>query len=154
APDDPQVRLPLAASYSRTGKPKEALAELDRIAKDADKRPGYHEERARALMQLGKTDEALKEAQIAQRLAPESGAPLLLRGQISGARGDTKGGRELFARGSGVSTTDASPHLALGRLAQLDQNPDAALKEFDAAVQADPKSLRAVGAKAGLLLQQ
>ncbi len=154
APNDPRVRLPLAASYSRTGKPKEALAGLDRIAKDADKSPGYHEERGLALMLLAKTDEALKEAQIAQGLAPESGAPLLLMGQIYARRGDTKAAREMFARASAVSTTDASPHLALGRLAQLDQNQDAALKEFDAAVQADPKSLRAVGAKASLLVQQ
>jgi tetratricopeptide (TPR) repeat protein len=154
APNDSVVRLQLAATYSRLGKGKEALGQLDLLAKVYEKLPGYHIERGRALTLLGKTDEALQAARTAQRLAPESTLPYLLMGQIYMGRGDNKAAREMFARASELRATDAGPHLALGRLAWSEKNPDVALKEFDAALTADPKSIRAARAKVGLLVQQ
>lgn len=154
APGEHIVQLRLATAYSSVGKGKQALAALDRVGKDYDKFSGYHIERARALTLMGKTDEALQAARSAQRLAPGSAQPYLLMGQIYTGRGDNKAAREMFARAAELSATDAGPHLALGRLAQSEKNPDVALREFDAALTANPKSIGAAHAKAALLVQQ
>ena len=154
APGEAIVQLGLATAYTNAGKGKEALAALDRVGKALDKLPGYYIERGRALMLMGRADEALQAARTAQRLAPDSTQPYLLMGQIYAGRGDNKAAREMFARAAELSATDAGPRLALGRLALSEKNPDVALKEFDAALTADPKSIGAARAKVALLAQQ
>ena len=154
APKEGIVQLRLASAYSYVGKGKQALAALDRMGKSYDTSPSYHIERGRALALMGRTDEALQAARSAQRLAPGSTQPYLLMGQIYVGRGDSKAAREMLARAAELSATDAGPHLALGRLAQSEKNPDVALKEFDAALTANPKSIGAARAKVALLVQQ
>ena len=66
------MRLRLASLYTDQGRPREALGKLDPIARQADKSPVYHLERARALVLLGRFDEAVAAAETARRLASSS----------------------------------------------------------------------------------
>src|SRR5262245_46691310 len=67
-PNDALVRLRLASLYTNEGRPREALATLDAIARQSDKVPAFHLERGRALALLGRLDEALAAAEVAKRL--------------------------------------------------------------------------------------
>src|SRR5262249_8663267 len=82
------------------------------------------------------------------RLAPESPQAYLLMGQIHAQRGSQKAAREMFAKAAEVDATYVPARLALGRLDYAGKNIEGAVKEFDAAVQANPKSLEAVRDKA------
>src|SRR6266478_7837789 len=75
-------------------------------------------------------------------------------GQIQGQRRDAKAAREMFAKAAEVDATYVPARLALGGLDLAEKNPDAAIKEFDAAIQANPKSLAAVQAKVAALLSE
>jgi tetratricopeptide (TPR) repeat protein len=153
-PDEPEARFRLAGAYARSGRGKEALAELDRLAKPLDKTVGYHLERGRTLVSLGRLDEALQAARTAERIQPGRPDTTILLGQIYAQRGDAKTAREMFSKAAETGGDESSAHLALGRLAIQERDQDAALKEFDAAVSADPSSIRATQAKVGALIQQ
>ena len=155
-PDEPTAHFRLAGAYGRLGRGKEALAELDRVAKAKamDTTADYHLERARVLLVLGRPEEALQSARTAERIQPGRPQASLLLGQIYAQRGDAKAAREMFTKAAEAGGGEAAGHLALGRLAMQEKNEDAAVREFDAAVTADPSSIRAVQAKVGTLLLQ
>lgn len=153
-PDEPAARFQLAGAYTRMGRGKAALAELDRVAKALDTTAWYHLERARTLLVLGRFDDALQAARTAERMVPGQGQTFLLLGQIYVQRGDARAAREMFSKAAEVGGGEARAHLALGLLAQFEKNQDSALQEFDAAVNADPTSIRAARAKVSVLVQQ
>lgn len=153
-PGNPAVGLRLASADLRRGRAREAVARLDSVAKAFEKVPEYHLERARALVLVGRDDEALQAAAVAQRLAPEAPQPYLLMGQIRLQQGDQGAARRMFAKAAELDSGFAPGHLALGRLDVLEKNLDAGLREFDAALAAEPSSLAAVRAKALALARQ
>src|SRR5262249_59877577 len=102
----------------------------------------------------GQLDEALVAANNAQRLGPQHPQVYLLMGQTPTRRRDTKAAREMFAKAAEMDATYVPARLALGGLDLVEKNPDNALKEFDAAVKANPKSLQAVQAKVSALLAE
>jgi len=153
-PNDPLVRLWLASLYTRQGRPREALEKLDPVAKQAEKVAAYHLERGRALLLLGRLDDAAAAGSVAQRLAPQSPEPYVLMGQTRAQRGDRKGAEEMFMKASEVDATFAPAYLAAGQLHLVAKDVTTALKDFDAAVKADPNSLEAISLKAITLAQQ
>ncbi len=153
-PGNVLVGARLASAYTRVGRPRDALSKLDTVAKTLDKSPGYHVERGQALLLLGRLDEAFTEASTAQRLAPQAPQPYLLLGQIQTQRRDARAAREMFAKAAALDATYVPARLALGRLDIVEKNPQEAIKEFDAAVQANPKSLEALQGKIGALLAE
>jgi len=153
-PENTSIRFRLGVAYSRVGRAREALDQFDPLAKSFDKIAEYHVERGRALMIAGRLDEALAAAKAAERLAPRSPQVYLLMGQIQTQRRDAKAAREMFAKAAEVDATFVPARLALGGLDLVEKNPDAANKEFDAAVQANPKSLAAVQAKVTALVAE
>ena len=153
-PDEPVTHFRLATAYARLGLGKEALAELDRVANVMDRTAVYHLERARTLLVLRRVNEALQEARRAEQLAPGRPQTFLLLGQIYMQRGDAKTARELFSKAAEVGGGEAAGHLALGRLAQFEKNPNVALQQFEAAVNADPTSVWAARAKVSALIRQ
>jgi tetratricopeptide (TPR) repeat protein len=153
-PDHPLVRFALAISLIRTGRPTEALTILDSIAKQVDKNAPFHVERARALMLIGRRDDAFGAAETARRLAPEAPQAYLVLGEIQAQRGNAKAAQEMFAKAAEVDVTYAPAHVALGALRLGEKDVGGALREFDSAVQADPKSLPATRAKIGALIVQ
>ncbi len=118
-PGNPNVAFRLAQAYTRVGRPREALALLDADAKRLDKVPVFHLERSRALVLLGRVDDAYRAATSAQALAPGSIPPLLLMGQIKLQQGDTKAAQELFSKAAqmdeGSVPRPARPGPAPGR---------------------------------------
>ena len=154
APDNLPTRFRLGVAYSRAGRAREALAQLDPLAKQLEKSPEYQLERGQALMLAGRFDDALVAAKAAQKLAAQAPQVYLLMGQIQTRRRDQKAAREMFAKAAEVDATYVPARLALGGLDLIANNPDGAMKEFDAAIQANPKSLPAVQAKVSALLAE
>ena len=153
-PNDPLVRLWLASLYTKQGRPREALEKLDSIAKQAEKVPAYHLERGRALLLLGRLDDAAAAGSAAQRLAPQSPEPYVLMGQTRAQRGDLKGAEGMFMKATEVDATFVPAYLAAGQLHLSAKDVKTALKDFDAAVKAAPSSLEATTLKATTLVQQ
>lgn len=153
-PHQPVIRLQLAAAYTQQGRPREALAQLDSVATKSDKLSEYHLERGRALLLLGRLDEAFAAGNAAQRLAPQMPQPYMLMGHILAQRGNLKGAEQKFSKAAEVDPSFVPAHLTAGRLHLIAKDPGSALKEFDAAVEADPNSLAAAIAKATTLAQQ
>jgi tetratricopeptide (TPR) repeat protein len=153
-PDHPLVRFALAITLTRTGQPNEALRLLDSVAKQYEKAAAYQVERARALLFMGRRDEAFTAAETGRRLAPEAPQAYIVLGEIQTQRGNSKAAQEMFAKAAEVDATYVPAHLALGALRVGEKDVAGALKEFDTAVQADPKSLPATRAKVGALIVQ
>ncbi len=153
-PNNPVVQLRLASAYTQQGRPRDALAQLDRIAKQPEKSAAYQLERGRALFFLGRLDEAFAAGSAAQRLAPQMPQPYMLMGQVLTQRGNLKDAEEKFTRAAEVDASFVPAHLAVGQLHLAAKNVNAALKDLDAAVRADPNSLAAASAKAIALAQQ
>lgn len=154
APGNATVEFRLAQAYSRVGRPKDALTLLDAHAKQLDKAPGFHLERGRALILLGRLEDAYQEGRIAQALAPQSAQPLLMLGQLRAQQGKSKEAHELFTKAAEFEQGSVSARLALGRLRASERDAEGALAEFDTAVRADPKSVAAARAKVLALVQQ
>jgi len=153
-PGNARASFRLAVAYTRAGRARDALAQLEPLGKTLDKTLEYQVERARALLLLGRLDEAFAAASTAQRLAPQSPQVYLLMGQIQTIRRDAKSARNMYAKAAELDATYVPARLALGQLDLAANDPDAAVKEFDAAIQANPKSLPAVQAKVTALLGQ
>jgi tetratricopeptide (TPR) repeat protein len=153
-PDDPAVTFRLALAEAQVGLAREALARLDGLARSFAGQADFHLERARVLLLLGKTGEALAAAGRARTLAPRAPQPLLLLGEIRAQQGDLRGAREAFEAAAALDAHYAPARLGLGRVAAAEGQPDAALREFEAAVQADPRSLPAARARAAALVQR
>jgi tetratricopeptide (TPR) repeat protein len=153
-PNNPLIRLRLASAYTQQGRPREALLLLDTIAAQSKKLSEYHLERGRALLLLGRLDEAFSAGSAAQRLAPRTPQPYMLLGHILALRGDSKGAQEKFAKAAEVDPAFVPAHLTAGQLHLAAKDPGSALKDFEAAVGADPTSLAAATAKAMALAQQ
>ena len=148
------VRLRLAALYTQQGRPREALERLDPVSKQSEKVPAYHLERGRALIFLGHLDDAFAAASTARRLAPQMPEPYTLMGLVRAQQGNPRGAEELFTKAAEVDPTFVPAYLALGQLHFAAKDVQTALKDFDAAVKADPNSLGATRAKATALVRQ
>ena len=134
---------------------QEALAQLDKVARDLGRLPDYQLERAPCAARAraaGPSGPRLRRRP--RRIAPTTAAPYVLLGQIRAQQGQGKAAREMFAKAAEVDPSSALAHLAMGRLNVADNDVDAALRDFDAAVKADPKSLAAARTKAVMLVQQ
>ena len=70
APDNPLPYLRMADIFLKTGHPEDALSNAERAVQLDAHAAGAHELLGRALLETGKTEAAVKELQIASRLAP------------------------------------------------------------------------------------
>lgn len=153
-PDRPNFQFALGTAYLQGGRPADALARLDAAARAYGKVPDYHVQRASALLAMGRLDEAAKAAATARDLEPKAPQPYLVLGEIRAVQGQAAAAREMYAKAAEVDATYAPAHLAMGQLHAVGRDMDSALKEFDAAVKADPRSLVAIRTKAAALVQQ
>jgi tetratricopeptide (TPR) repeat protein len=147
-PEDPTVQRYLAGVYLKLDRASDALARLAPLAKTFERDPEYHVERGRALAALGRLDEAQRAAETALRIAPETLQAYVLLGEIRYQRGDVAGAREMLTRAASGSATFVPARLALGRLLLAQREPQAALREFEAALDAERQSLPAAQMKA------
>jgi predicted Zn-dependent protease len=79
-PANPWNRYSLAIAYTEAGRPTEAVAEFE-AGEAMAVVPAYHVHQGRALLMVGRWQDAMKEAEIARRQAPDNAAPLALLGR-------------------------------------------------------------------------
>ena len=70
---------------------------------------------------------------------PSSPQPYALLGQIHVARNDFPKAQEMFAKALEVAPQFSQMHMALGQVYNLEGKPDAALREYEAVLLANPK---------------
>ncbi|HXH83889.1 MAG TPA: tetratricopeptide repeat protein [Candidatus Tectomicrobia bacterium] len=154
APRNPQLRFSLGLALARKGRHDDALKEFAAVATPFQEQPGYHLEVARAQIALGRLDQATKSADRALKLAPDDPRAFMVLGGIAAARGDLKAAQELYAKAASVDADYAPAHLALGRLHDMNKEWDAALQQYEAALEDAPTHRGAVRAKVAHLLRQ
>lgn len=152
-PEDPVVQLHLAGAYLRLNRPHDALARLGPLTAAFEDEPEYHLERGRALAMLGRLDEAERAAATALRVAPETPQAYVLLGEIRQQRGDAATAREMLTTAASLAADFVPARLALGRLLLAERDPEAALREFEAALDAEQRSLPAAQMKALVLAE-
>jgi tetratricopeptide (TPR) repeat protein len=152
-PGEPTVQRYLAGAYLKLDRPGDALARLTPLAKIFEREPEYHLERGRALAALRRLDEAQRAAETALRMAPQTLQAYVLLADIRSQRGDVAGAREMLTRAAAGAGTFVPARLALGRLLLAQRDPQGALREFEAALEAEGQSLPAAQMKALTLVQ-
>jgi tetratricopeptide (TPR) repeat protein len=152
-PAEPTVQRYLAGAYLKLDRPGDALARLTPLATTFGREPEYHLERGRALAALRRLDEAQRAAETALRIAPQTPQAYVLLAEIRTQRGDVAGAREMLTRAASGAGTFVPARLALGRLLLAQRDPQGALREFEAALEAESQSLPAAQMKAMALVQ-
>ena len=151
APTNPNARFSLGVAYAQGGRPAEALTLYAELSGAMGKLPVYHLQRALALARLARWDEAIAAAETARRMAPASADAYEVLGRIYLGRKDVARAQEMYARAIEVKPDFTAARLALGQLYDFKRQPEAALREYEAALQADPRSQPAVVAKVNAL---
>src|SRR5207247_7930303 len=136
------------------GRAREALREFDAIARPMEKFPDFHLQMARTHLRLGDFDRAVKAAQVASGLAPQSPQPWDVLGAIYAARGDLKRAEGMYAKAVEVDPNFGPGRVALGNVYNIEKKPEEALKEYETALQVNPKYAPALRAKIATLIQQ
>src|SRR5207244_9596106 len=93
-------------------------------------------------------------AQVASRLMPQSPHPGGVLGTIYVARGDLKRAEDMYAKAVEVDPSFGPGRVALGNVYNIEKRPEEALKEYETALQTNPKYVPALRAKAATLVQQ
>jgi len=151
APTNPNARFSLGVAYAQGGQPAEALALYAELGGVMGKLPVYHMQRALALARLARWDEAIAAAETARRMAPASAEVFEVLGRIYLGRKDVARAQEMYARAIEVKPDFTTARLTLGQLYDFKRQPEAALREYEAALQSDPRSQPAVVAKVSAL---
>lgn len=133
-----------------------ALADLDKAAADAalagDKplAGSIAADKARALVGLGRTDDAAATLLQARGEAPQNAEVWLLSATLSRRRNDLKDAQAQIETAAGLAPKDPAVGLEAGVIAALSGNDDAARKSWDAVVGLAPDGPEAKSARAYL----
>ena len=133
-----------------------ALADLDTALADAGQagdKPlagSIGADRARALVALNRTDEAVAALQQARSDAPQDANVWLLSATLSRRTGDLKSAQAQIETAAGLAPSDPAVGLEAGVIAELAGNDDAARKSWNAVVALAPDGPEAASAKAYL----
>ncbi|HKZ06300.1 MAG TPA: tetratricopeptide repeat protein, partial [Methylomirabilota bacterium] len=153
APTNTNARFSLGVAYAQAGQIPEALDIYAALGSGMARQPIYHLQRALALARLARWDEAIAAAETARRLDPQGAEAYEVLGRIYLARKDIGRAQEMYARAIEVKPDLAAARLALGQLLDFTKQPEAALRQYEAALQADPHSQFAVAAKVNALVR-
>ncbi|MBS0467016.1 MAG: PEP-CTERM system TPR-repeat protein PrsT, partial [Proteobacteria bacterium] len=141
-PKDPAKRTTLALSHLAAGQGDSAIGELQSIAA-SDQGVVADMALINALLQQGKTDQALKAIDALQKKRPSDVLPPFLRGRALLQKRDVAGARKAMEQALQI---DANYFPATGILAVLDnaeKRPDAARARLEAAIKAQPGNIQA-----------
>src|SRR5437660_847148 len=119
-----------------------------------DKLGDYHLQVARAHLRLGDFDRAVKAAQVASGLMPQSAQPWGVLGTIHVARGDLKRAEAMYAKAVEVDPSFGPGRVALGHVYNIEKKPQEALAEYETALRTNPKYVPALRAKIATLVEQ
>lgn len=145
---DERARLGALAgnSYLAGGDPAAALAALDLARGDAaggtdqNLRGGIEVDRARALVALGRNDEAAAALAEARMLAPKSHQAWLLSATLSRRRGKLADAQQQIERAAELMPVDPEVGLEAGVIAVLSGHDEAARKSWLSVIKAAPGS--------------
>src|SRR5947209_8696180 len=153
-PDNAFARYSLGSAYLAGGRARDALREFDAIAQPMAKLGDYHLQVARAHLRLGDFDRAVKAAQVASGLMPQSAQPWGVLGTIHVARGDLKRAEAMYAKAVEVDPSFGPGRVALGHVYNIEKKPQEALAEYETALRTNPKYVPALRAKIATLVEQ
>ncbi|MBO0750425.1 MAG: tetratricopeptide repeat protein, partial [Porphyrobacter sp.] len=104
-------------------------------------------DKARALVGLGRNEEAAATLQQAREYAPQDAQVWLLSATLSRRQGDLASARTQIATAAGLDSQDPAIALEAGVIAELAGNADAARKSWNAVVALAPDGPEAQTAK-------
>ena len=142
-PDLADAWLYRGLAQLKRGQPDQARADFDRAAK---LRPDWYEpplNRAIALREMGDHFKAENELTRALDLGGPAARVLFLRSAERRSLGDSRGADADQAEGLKLDPTDVPGWVSRG-IARMEQDPAAALADFEGALKVDPKSLQAL----------
>lgn len=126
-PDSWRVHHALAESYSASGQPEKAIAELLKAVDKQPSNPDLYESLGEEYQKVSRFDDAIKAYEQEVKISPHNGIALYNLGKIQVERGDPQAGVPLLEQ---AVTAHASPaptyfYLGLG-LSKLGKNQEAA----------------------------
>ena len=159
-PKDYELRARLAAMAGNAaladGRHADALADLDlaladaKTASDNNVAGGIQLDRARALVALGRMDEAKSALAEARSDTPQDSEAWLLSATLARRENDLATASTQIATAAGLAPRDPAIALEAGVISELSGNEEAARKSWESAIAVAPKSPEAATAKSYL----
>lgn len=159
-PTDYELRARLAAMAGNAAlaenRNTDALTDLDlaltdaKAAGDTKVTGGIQLDRSRALVALGRMDEASAALADARAEAPQNAETWLLSATLARRMNDLAGARARIATAAGLAPHDPAIALEAGVISELSGNEEAARKSWQSAITVAPESKEAATAKSYL----
>jgi eukaryotic-like serine/threonine-protein kinase len=140
APDQPEVRYALALIYQGTGKSKEALSELEQVARTRPTNDDVHRVMGRLYADAGRLDEGLEALNRAISLRPGYWGNHAALGNVAYRHGMYPVAIAAFQRFCELRPDSASAHQRLGTAYHMSGNLQAALQSYERALQISPNA--------------
>lgn len=137
-PDSWRVHHALAESYSASGQPDKAIAELLKAIDKQPSNPDLYESLGDAYQKVSRFDDATKAYEQEVKLNPHNGIALYNLGKIQVERGDPQAGVPLLEQAIDAHTSPAPTYFYLGLgLSKIGKNQEAA-EWIEKSMQANP----------------
>ena len=140
---DPAIETQLAIALRKAGRTDDALARLQRVAKQEPVFPGAVHELGYLLNSLGRTDEAIEAVTAGMEAVPSLPDLPLLLGWIFHARNDGPRARSAFARVLTIAPHHPDAHYGMGMVLMDAAEYQAAAEQFRQALASDPADQQA-----------
>ena len=137
-PDNPDILIPFA--HALQGKSDFSRAAglyhqcLVKNPKNMDARTGL----ALIALRQNRLSAAAEGANEVLHVAPDNTDALLIVGIVSWRQGDLQAAERIFSKGVGLDDKRPDFHAFLGRIAEAEQHPQEALRQYDKALAIDP----------------
>lgn len=126
-PDSWRVHHALAESYSASGQPEKAIAELLKAVDKQPSNPDLYESLGDEYQKVSRFDDAIKAYEQEVKLSPHNGIALYNLGKIQVERGDPQTGVPLLEQAVNAHASPAPAYFYLGLgLSKLGKNQEAA----------------------------
>jgi|GEM_PF-1864520 len=144
-PQEPRHQLKLAELYFQHTKPKDAAELMRKISRNYPSDPGVHAQLVDLWLRYG--DKAVRaevenEYKILQRLEPNEAGHVMSLGEFYWSSGDKERADGIWKRLLKMGKRPGEGHFLLGETLTDHDQHDAARKEFDAAIAAEPDNTR------------
>ncbi|MHB1936573.1 MAG: tetratricopeptide repeat protein [Acidobacteriaceae bacterium] len=137
APNNPEVQRSLAGYYRQVGRYPEAIAALKSIH---NPKPDIRAELAYTYQLDGKPDDAAKQYAEAANALPKNLDYQLSAAQAAVAAGSLEHANSFLQRAAGLNADSYRLHAIRGEIAQLQEHPEDAVREYAAAIAHLPAS--------------
>ena len=143
-PQSAEARLDLGIALAEAGDQRRALDEFNEAARLAPRAFRPHYNRARALNDLGRTQEARQALETAIELNARFAPSLQLLGTIERSAGNMPRAVEFLRRAAELDSRNPIVHYDLGLAASQAGRPEVAIRHWEAVLSLDPKHKEAM----------